>query len=136
MTVGEWGFAERDAALKWMSARLRDRVFPASWLPFTGLAAFDDLGRCRATLAVYLDATSPVAVLGWLVADPLNTDRESFAAARALLEYAPVYARSKQCVHLITMFGNRGINRLCDQLGYRQGDKGVEHKYVNLCHTN
>ncbi len=132
MTVREWKYTELAAALKWMSARLRDRTFPASWLPFTGLAAIDATGRCCATLAVYCDATSPVAVLGWLIADPGNTARESFTAARALLEYAPIYAKNKKCVHLITMFGNRGINRLCDQLGYRQGDKNVEHKYVRL----
>ena len=138
---------KREDALKardWLTDRIRKNTgrpeleFPADWLPETGLSVFgresgsDQEERLLAVATLYLEKSSPVAVCGWCIGDPVNTARESDMAVRLLLGAMPNYARVHGAKHLLTMFGSRGINRICDELGYASGDTEVEHKYMIL----
>ena len=125
-------------AVEWMTERIQKQTgdetlrFPSGWMPETGLTALDDDDRIFAVAVLYLEKSSPVAVCGWCVSNPENKASESEMAVRMLMSAMVPYARSKGARHLLTMFGNRGINRILDDLGFFSGDKNVEHKYITL----
>lgn len=137
----EYCHEARDRSLAWLTARLQrasgrfDLLFPADWLPPTGLAAYrkecsrDVLSACA---FLYLEQNSPVAVCGWVAANPQNTARQSYDAVSALLKHMPDYAKVHGKKHLLTTFGNRGINRILDQNGFITGDQNVQHQYLLL----
>ncbi len=117
-------------AVKWLSIR-SGAAFASDWMPQTGIAVYDG-DTIRAAVVVYLERTSPVAVLGWCAANPDNTARQSSAAVDLALSAAPGYARRMGATHLIGMFGNRALNRRLERMGFARGDSMVEQKYIKL----
>lgn len=97
-------------------------TFPIDLLPAKGLAARDGRGKLAACATCYLDRSSPVAVCGWCVGDPDNPPRRTYEAVRTLLAAMPDYARAHGARYLLTIFGNRGINRMLDQMDFLNGE--------------
>ena len=122
----------------WLTDRIRSRtgnpelMFPPGWMPETGLVCLGDNDRLLAGVAIYFEQTSPVAVAGWVVTNPDNSASVSSDALKLLLAGLPGYAKSRGAKHLLTYFGNRGINSILDNLGFHNGDPGIEQKYFNL----
>ncbi len=117
-------------AVEWYSQRAGMPV-PPDWFPATGLAVLA-AQKVLCVTVLYLDKTSPVAVLGWCITNPENTGRESCNAVRMVFQAMPDYARSMGVKHLISIFGSRSLNRLLDRLGFIAGDLHVEEKYKLL----
>ena len=143
MRVDEMSYEDAMLARAWLTERIRERTgrdeleFPADWLPETGLAVFGrehgkNGERLLAAAMLYLEKSSPVAVCGWCIGNPANGSRESDQAVRLLISAMPNYARRHGAKHLLTMFGRRSMNRICDELGYMTGDPEVEQKYMML----
>jgi len=143
MRVDEMDREDALLAREWLTERIRETTgraeleFPVDWLPETGLSAFgrehgETSERLLAVAMLYLEKSSPVAVCGWCIGNPGNGAKESDQAVRLLLGGMPNYARVHGAKHLLTMFGRRSVNRICDELGYITGDPEVEQKYMML----
>ncbi len=128
---------ERKTAAGWMNVKIQRRSgnsavrFPEEWLPATGLSARTADGGLLAVATLYLEQSTPVAVCGFCVANPLNAARESKRAVRALLAAMPDYAREHGAGWLLTTFGNRGINRILEEFGFTAGETS-ETKFKRL----
>lgn len=136
--IDEMNALDRATFLRWMDRRIADAVggdtpsFPAGWLPKTGLAARDRDGSPVAMTLLYLEKSSPVAVAGWCVSRPCLPAFEAASAVKLLLAALPSYARKLGAQHLMTIYGNRGINAVLDRIGFLAGDQNVEHKHLYL----
>ena len=106
--------------------------FPREWIPKTGLSAFDDDGKLLCIAILYLERSSGIAVCGWCMGNPANSLRKNYCAVKLLMAAMPIYARRHGATSLMTAFGNRGINRLLDEMGFITGDRNVEHKFIGL----
>lgn len=115
----------------WMNERIRksgvNAPFPGAILPRTGLAVRDDDGATVAVAALYLERSSKIAVLGWCVADPQGPARKNADAVKLLLAAMPVYARRCGAEYLMSVFGQRSLNRTLDKMGFVNGE-GAETK--------
>ena len=121
------------AFLKWFNARLPSGLmFPPDFLPETGLTVVSGDGRDLFSAAVYMDMTSSVAYAGWMAANPANTPRETYEAARLLISCLEDYAKKYGIEHLMTVSGNRAINLLYEQAGFKAGDQTVQHMYKKI----
>ncbi len=133
---------DRELPLLWLNLRIReasgvpDALFPEALIPQTGLTAWikNDAGReiLAGAAFCYFEKTSPVAVAGFLVTYPGNTPQQSADVTASLLAEMPEYARKAGAKHLLTTFGNDGINKILDRIGFVTGDTGVQHKYLFL----
>lgn len=135
--VREINVKNADCAVEWLTQRIRKKIgndslnFPADMMPKNGLAAFDDIGNLLAVAFLYIDKSSPVAVCGWCISNPKNHDKYSFSAISKIMAQMPEYAKSKGAKHLLTVFGDRGINAILDQLGFITGEVS-ENKFKFL----
>ena len=129
---------DREDFLDWMNRRIagasgnRSLAFPAGWIPQTGLAARDRNGHPVAMTILYLEKSSAVAVAGWCVSRPGGPAAATTRAVELLLAALPPYARKLGAEHLLTIYGNRGVNSILDRLGFLPGDRNVEQKYMRL----
>ena len=136
--IDEMNDRDRETFLRWMDTRIAAAVggdtpsFPAGWLPKTGLAARDRDGSPVAMTLLYLEKSAPVAVAGWCVSRPRLPAFDAASAVKLLLAALPAYARRLGAQHLMTVYGNRGINTILDRLGFLTGDRSVEHKHLYL----
>ena len=136
MTTREMDWDDRAMALLWMNDRIHNirpdaHDFPADWLPDTGLAAVDKFGKTIAVAFLYLEKSSPVAVMGWMAADPANVCRESHKAINLLVADIPLYAKRKGAKYLLSTFGNRSINSILEHHGFVAGE-ACENKFLFL----
>ncbi len=137
MRTDEMTVEDGRQAVEWLSMRIRKHTgnetlsFPSEWMPETGMAVFD--GRCRilAIATLYLEKSSPIAVCGWCVTNPGNTPRQSRSAVKLLMSAMPAYAKRNGAKYLLTTFGNRGINRILDDLDFINGELS-ENKFKVL----
>lgn len=130
MIVREMTQTDRAQALGWMSARYGQR-FPADFFPQTGVVAEDGAGRLLAVIPVYFEESSAVAVAGHCMANPANRPRISRAAVEAAMREVLRYAAKRDRKYLVTIYGNRGVNRIADKLGFGPADT-VEEKFITL----
>ena len=93
--------------------------------------AEDDSGRVRAIIPVYFEMNSAVAVAGHCMADPENTARESYDAIDAALRAVVDFARRNKRKYLVSIYGNRGVNRMAGRIGMIPADI-VEEKFLQL----
>lgn len=136
---------DSENVIRWMNSRIRSATGNASlsfrkeWLPETGLSAWEgkvhgkvhgktERRKLLAAAVLYLEKSSAVAVCGWCVANPENSPSETHNAVRSLLEAMPGYASSMGAKILLATFGNNGINKILDSIGFSSGDRNVEHK--------
>lgn len=128
--IDEMTGADAEQSMEWMDARVRAEcgehaehyVFPRMWVPHTGLVVMDEHHIILAAAFVYFEKSAPIAYCGWLVANPDNTPFESYRAIRLLVNAIPAYARKNGAKCLLTVYGNRGINRILDRAGYQNGE--------------
>lgn len=117
-------------AAEWMAKRYGE-PFPDDFFPKTGVVAEDDSGRVRAIIPVYFEMNSAVAVSGHCMADPENTARESYDAIDAALRAVVDFARRNKRKYLVSIYGNRGVNRMAGRIGMIPADI-VEEKFLQL----
>ena len=127
---------DRETLCAWYDLRMKEATnqdlrFERDWIPWTGLAARDETGRTLAICAVYFERETPVAVCGWCATNPETTERNG-SALEKLFAVLPLYAERNGARHLLTTFGDAGLNRLLDRLGWIGADPRVEHKYMPL----
>lgn len=111
-----------------------DGIPPLPWdyLPDTGVQVKNEYGRILVVAFLYLEKSSKMSVIGNVVANPVNTKRESYAAIEQALCFLPNYAKSKGAAWLQTFFGNRGICDIAESLGYKDGDPVVRNQLLAL----
>lgn len=130
---------DREAAIRFLAAHLRKFLGPdappppADLLPLVGLAAraAEDDEDPAAVSFLYLDQTSPVAVVGWTVANPANSIHASADAIDAIFAALPDLARQLGARWLLSYSGNRAINRTLDRLGFVTTE-AAENKMLRL----
>lgn len=127
MIIREMSEIDREYAIRWFSLRTGAEV-PEDMFPLTGVAV-SDRGVLRLVQTVFFEDTSAMAVLGWCAGNPENRPRDSRDAFRLAAQFAEVYARRRGARHLVAIFGEPGINRQLDRIGYLTGDSNVQHKY-------
>ena len=127
----------REIALEWMNCRIRNVMkndqagLPEDWLPQTGVMVKDENDRPLLAAFLYLEKSSPVAVAGWVIANPENTRRMSYNAAIIALSALKGYARKHKAKYLMSTFGNRGVNDILKRLGFVHGEYS-ENKFIIL----
>ena len=125
-------FNERDRELlaEWIGERT-GIGFPRELVPATGIAVLEE-GRTLALISVYLEKTTAVAVLGFTAANAENTKAESAESLGLGIRTALDYVRSLGVKHCIGVYGNDGLNRLLDRIGFQTADRDVTQKYIYL----
>lgn len=125
---------EQDAetAAGWVEAR-NGQAFPFDCFPKTGISVYElRTGRLLAVVSLCFLTDVPIALLGWCTANPANSPRESAAAIRLGVAAAGIYAQGRGAKYLMSIYGNRGVNRILDRMGFRSGDRHAEHKMIGL----
>lgn len=133
MTVVEMTEGHAETAREWFAQRLGGREFPWLAMPVKGLSAVDDDGKLLAVATIFVDFCRPMAFCGWAMANPSNSPRISRSALDDIFTELPKYAKDTlKCKWLFTCFGSHGINTLLTEIGYAEGDKNSEQRFVNL----
>lgn len=109
-------------AIDWQNRHLREVYGEHSGLPFdifpkNGMVAIADDGRLIAAGMMYLEKTVPVAVCGFLFANPDASAQEKHTAVKLVLASLPVYARKLGAKCVISTYGRRSLNRMLDRMG-------------------
>ena len=125
--IREMNEADRGKLAEWLTRIAGDHgvngTFPASILPWTGLAAVDEAGNTLAVAALYLERSSTVAVFGFCVGAPEKRfSRRSGEAVKRLIAAMPAYAKQNGAEILMSVFGRRSLNRLLDKAGFIPGE--------------
>lgn len=87
-------------------------------LPHSGLISEDDDEIDRAAGWLYLDTTSPTALLCWLVSNPENSARESRIHLVNVIEGLKVMAASQTRLNVIAVFQDGSLTRLLESCGF------------------
>jgi hypothetical protein len=96
---------------------------PLDILPSDGAIVEAD-GDPKAVAFLYLSSNSKCAWLEWLVTNPNNSPRVSVAALQMVIESLSETARKNGVTMVYSSLKNRGLIRLYEKLGFRQGDTG------------
>lgn len=138
MDIREMTEEDRSVVVDWMRILFQKRLGedapppPEPILPHLGLVAADSVtGELLTVAFLYLDQTSPVAVCGWIFANPRNAAKTSARAVDAVIGGLPLFARSRGAEYLLSCFGHPGINRILDRRGFITAEF-AEHKIIHL----
>jgi hypothetical protein len=104
----------------WWSAHNWQSV-PEVALSKTGLVISDDDGTLRAAGWLYR-TDSPVMLLEWVVANPDNTPRQSYAAIKELLDGVKLIVHSSGG-YLLTFLQNEGLLKTFIKQGFSPEEK-------------
>jgi hypothetical protein len=121
---------DRETARRWLSI-LVGNPFPTDFFPATGAACCID-GHLACVIPVYIELTTNVAVLGHCMINPDLPATVKHQAADGNIRYAIEYVRKLGKRHILTMFGNRAVNRIADRIGLVTADRDIEQKYCLL----
>lgn len=98
-------------------------------VPFDVLPRFGCVGcdgvRIVAAVYCYIDTTSPVAVLGFAVADPAFPARMRHAALSGCVNEIAGFCREVGQTYLVSAFSGHGLNAICRRAGMIPTDRGV-----------
>jgi len=130
MEVREMTEEDRKLAIRWVSLRAGANA-PEDMFPHTGAAVVDG-GVVRLVQTVFFEGTSAMAVLGWCAGNPNNLPRESLTAFRLAIGFTEGYAIRHGARHLIGIYGDPGLSRQLDRLGFVSGDSDVQQKYKRM----
>ena len=119
---------DRKTALEWLS-RIGGNPFPEDFIPDTGVVG--SIGSLACVIPVYFEYSSKVAVLGFCMIDPDLIPKLKHKAAETTMQYAIEYIKSKNRRHIISIFGNRSINRMAERIGMIHTEN-IEEKYAVL----
>ena len=100
---------------------------PQEFLSKTGLMVFDDEGVPRAALWLYR-TDSPVMMAEWLVVNPDNKPRESYAAVKELLTNAKLIADASGS-YLMTFLQDESLIKIFQKQGFH-----IEEKPCTIVH--
>lgn len=102
-----------------------------SSLPMSGVIVTDDESYLAAGF-LYLDVTSPVGLLSWLVTNPEITAREKAAALKVLTGGIKELAKSQGRSVIMAAFPQGGLTRLLEGQGYKMQDTKMAHLTLNV----
>lgn len=95
-------------------------------LPQSGLIINHE-GKDRAAGWLYMDSTTSVSFMAWLVASPDNTPSQTNDSMKALISGLEHLARSQDRSCIITLLPVGGLSNLLQNQGYRVTDGDMEH---------
>lgn len=98
-------------------------AIPECLLPSTGWVV-EHKGRFLAAGFVYKDESCSLGMMEWIVANPLNTARESVAALNNLISHITDYADENSIV-LFTTLRQKKLSALYVKHGFQVGDTGM-----------
>ena len=96
---------------------------PESLLPSRGWMVEHE-GRFLASGFVYKDESSRLGMMEWVVANPLNTSRESLASLKALIGFITEYADENN-ICLFTTLRHEKLSKIYTKFGFQVGDTGM-----------
>ena len=106
---------------------------PAGILPSLGvIVTSDDESKGHAAGFLYMDNSSPVAMMEWLVTNPENTPRESLASAKMLIDFLKIEAKALGYSVIMTGTKSDGLIKLYKKQGFTQTDEGLTHLLLTL----
>ena len=104
---------------------------PQDFFPETGITVlYRD--KPAAVITVYLELTTNTAVLGVCMLNTSLSARVRHRAAEAAIGHAVEYVRKLGKKYILSLFGNRAVNRIADRQGFFTADKNVEEKFLIL----
>ncbi len=99
---------------------------PAALLPATGKVAARD-GVPVAAAWLYIDSTTGVAMLEWIVTDPGNPARLSAVAIGHLLVVLQAAAQAMGCPAVLASCRQDSLAKLMERTGFARTDEGMIH---------
>lgn len=96
---------------------------PADLLPSDGVIV-EKAGTPTAVGFLYLTTNSKCAWVEWLVTNPSNSPRVSAASLRLVIATLLDMAKRSGVKFVYSSLKNKGLIRLYERLGFRQGDVG------------
>lgn len=127
----EMTLADRSQALLWFSQKMtraagKELALPDDMFPASGISVVGN-GELLCILGVFFDG--PVCLAGWCITNPENSARLSHRAVSEAVDHIEYFASRRKVKHIVTMFGNRGINRILTRKGFTVGDATAQSQY-------
>lgn len=124
--------ADRSQALVWLAQRMTKTAgtqleMPDDMFPQAGISVLSEELQLLCVMGVYFDGA--VCVPGWCVTNPANSAKESHRAVAEAIEHIEYFASRRKARHIITMFGNKTINKMLTRKGYAIGDANAVSQY-------
>ncbi len=115
---------------KWWEIHKWKTVSP-EFLPVLGNVVFDsDSNKQLAAGWCYLDSSSLVAMIEWVVVNPENRPKESYLAIIHLLKSLKETAQKLGYKFIFTTSENKSLIKLIEKTGFTKSDKNVTHLYI------
>jgi hypothetical protein len=123
MILREFKPDQYDLVAKWWAEHGWHAV-PQAFLSKTGLMVYDDEDVPRAAIWLYR-TDSPIMMAEWLVVNPDNSPRQSYAAVKELLTNVKLIADSAGS-HLMTFLQDRSLVKTFKKQGFTVEEKPYE----------
>jgi|GEM_PF-2344735 len=95
-------------------------------LPTIGVCVYeDDKKLCFGWL--YLESSTIVAMVEWIVTNPKNTPRESLKSIKISINHLVGIAKKLGYSFIFTSAENKGLIKLYEKAGFEQTDKKMTH---------
>jgi len=130
-TQADW-FAQYSMCKDWWTGHGWAPV-PAQLLPSLGVIVGSDddrKGHCAGFL--YMDNSSPVAMMEWVVTNPQNTPRESLGSISMMVDFLKIEAKALGYDVIMTGTKVDGLIKLYMKRGFTKTDEGMTHLIHNL----
>lgn len=100
-------------------------------LPLSGLIVEKE-GEDIAAAWLYMDMTTPVAVIAFLLTNPNNSARTSHESLIYAINGLKELAKSQGRIHIITMCPTRGLSKIFKACGFATKDTNMEHLTITM----
>ena len=100
---------------------------PVEALPSLGVIAADDDLDGKAAGWLYMDNSSTVAMMEWLVVNPNATPKESLTALKTVIEFLKTEAGHMGYKTILTTCRQNGLAKVAEKLGFTRTDEGMIH---------
>ena len=97
------------------------------YLPIIGCFICDKEGKELAVGWMYLDSSSLVASIEWVLTNPKNNGKESYLSVKFLMKYLANIALAHKYDFIITSTNHNGLGKLFKRAGFAETDKEVTH---------
>jgi len=111
----------------WWEARDIWKPIPKMMLPRGGIVVFDedDFDKMICAGWLYLDNSSPVSMLEWIVTNPQNTNKQSYAGIKTLVGCADTMRKGMGYKIMMTTTDNDSLAKLLERCKFKVTDKNT-----------
>jgi hypothetical protein len=99
---------------------------PLEVLPALGIVA-EHHGKLAAAAWLYLDSSTPVGMLEWIVTNPTNNPKISAIAITHVIQALRFSAMENGHTVILSSCRQESLARLMERLGFQETDKNVTH---------